>query len=344
MDKLTGHRISTMLGRIDHTYATSDAGHAWGCFGRSTGGAVLRSGSGDASIAACLAGTDGKAGILYAVTGLCHQAANRILHPAGITVGGARGYAGSVMFYGKHGRGPWPELPSCTGGSSGASTGGGTPGVGGGTMKVMGTSPQSGGPGADFAALLTELGPQLSVQTRARVENVGRWARDAQGGLVRDLLAERIAPQEYAERLQELFAQAEFGLFDILGRESYRDLFGGPPGVAATLIDPEQFVQEWETGRIDRSDLRNSIGEREPEIRPAPERQRHEPTTIRGIGTVKWIDHRKGFGFIKMDMGGEVFVDASSIQERSLEKGEVVEFEVEEREGVASAVKIHKAE
>jgi hypothetical protein len=40
----------------------------------------------------------------YLINGVCHQAANRILHPAGITVRGARGYWLSVSLYGVYGR------------------------------------------------------------------------------------------------------------------------------------------------------------------------------------------------------------------------------------------------
>ncbi|HEY7840688.1 MAG TPA: hypothetical protein VIC61_03895, partial [Gammaproteobacteria bacterium] len=42
----------------------------------------------------------------YAVNGVCHQAANRILYHAGITVLGARGYGVSESLYGTYGRTP----------------------------------------------------------------------------------------------------------------------------------------------------------------------------------------------------------------------------------------------
>lgn len=43
------------------------------------------------------------AGILYGVNGVCHQAANRILYPAGVTVCKAAGYAVSSYAYGDYG-------------------------------------------------------------------------------------------------------------------------------------------------------------------------------------------------------------------------------------------------
>ena len=48
------------------------------------------------------------------------------------------------------------------------------------------------------------------------------------------------------------------------------------------------------------------------------------------IGTVKWFDANKGYGFILNESGADVFVHFSSIQTngfRSLSDGDKVEFE-----------------
>jgi CspA family cold shock protein len=48
-------------------------------------------------------------------------------------------------------------------------------------------------------------------------------------------------------------------------------------------------------------------------------------------GTVKWFSPKKGYGFITMEDGQEVFVHYSAIDGngfRSLEQGERVQFEV----------------
>ncbi|HAX71358.1 MAG TPA: cold-shock protein [Anaerolineales bacterium] len=50
------------------------------------------------------------------------------------------------------------------------------------------------------------------------------------------------------------------------------------------------------------------------------------------IGTVKWFNGDKGFGFIEREGGADVFVHFSAIQAdgyRSLQEGQKVEFNVE---------------
>ncbi len=53
----------------------------------------------------------------------------------------------------------------------------------------------------------------------------------------------------------------------------------------------------------------------------------------RTVGTVKWFNGSKGYGFIEREEGPDVFVHFSAIQGqgfRNLEEGQKVEFEVEQ--------------
>jgi len=95
----------------DHTYVECGTGKkAWKCWGGKEGGMVLREAPASTKRADMIAQPDEKAGIAcYLINGVCHQAANRILLPARITVRGARGYSVSEALFGPYGRiGFWP--------------------------------------------------------------------------------------------------------------------------------------------------------------------------------------------------------------------------------------------
>jgi CspA family cold shock protein len=50
-------------------------------------------------------------------------------------------------------------------------------------------------------------------------------------------------------------------------------------------------------------------------------------------GTVKWFNAEKGYGFISVEEGNDVFVHFSAIQGdgfKTLEEGQAVEFEITE--------------
>jgi hypothetical protein len=90
----------------DHTYVEcGTGGRGWSCWGGKTGGSELRRGNGSTLRADQIAGANERGGITcYLVNGVCHQAANRILLPASITVRGARGYEVSEALFGTYGR------------------------------------------------------------------------------------------------------------------------------------------------------------------------------------------------------------------------------------------------
>ncbi len=64
------------------------------------------------------------------------------------------------------------------------------------------------------------------------------------------------------------------------------------------------------------------------------------------VGTVKWFNGAKGYGFIAPDNGGaDVFVHFSAIQSsgyRTLEEGDRVEFSVEQGQKGPQAAKVAK--
>lgn len=126
MGELVVMRYSTFADLADHTYVTCGTdGKAWKCWGGNSGGTELRRGTGSTRRADAIAEPNERAGIkCYLINGVCHQAANRILLPASITVRGARGYDVSEALYGPYGRpkgpfgtclSPFDQHPGVTG-------------------------------------------------------------------------------------------------------------------------------------------------------------------------------------------------------------------------------------
>ncbi len=63
------------------------------------------------------------------------------------------------------------------------------------------------------------------------------------------------------------------------------------------------------------------------------------------VGTVKWFNETKGYGFISREAGEDVFVHFTAIQSegyKTLAEGEHVEFELTPREKGAQASNVVK--
>lgn len=66
----------------------------------------------------------------------------------------------------------------------------------------------------------------------------------------------------------------------------------------------------------------------------------------RVTGTVKWFNDAKGFGFLAVEGGKDVFVHHSAIDAegfRSLTEGDKVEFSIEQGSKGPSAVNVRRA-
>ncbi len=116
---------SKFVGKIlDHTYVVSEENDVWECNGRFKGGKDNVSGYGDLNISRCIGKNN--TGIVYGVTGVCHQMSNRVLASVGVELEGVGGYLLSTILYGTHGidAEEWQERKySCGLEGVGASTG-----------------------------------------------------------------------------------------------------------------------------------------------------------------------------------------------------------------------------
>lgn len=67
----------------------------------------------------------------------------------------------------------------------------------------------------------------------------------------------------------------------------------------------------------------------------------------REVGTVKWFNDKKGYGFISRESGEDVFVHYTSIKTdgfRTLKEGQQVEFTVKQEEKGQAAVDVQKVQ
>jgi CspA family cold shock protein len=91
--------------------------------------------------------------------------------------------------------------------------------------------------------------------------------------------------------------------------------------VLANLLPPERYSSATEVGR--------GI---------------EQPGVVVAQGTVKWFNGEKGYGFIAVDGGSDVFVHYSAIEMdgyKSLEEGQRVEFEITQGQKGPQADKVH---
>ena len=59
------------------------------------------------------------------------------------------------------------------------------------------------------------------------------------------------------------------------------------------------------------------------------------------VGTVKWFNASRGYGFIQPESGSDVFVHVSAIQgDGSLEDGQAVEFDIAQGQKGPQAVNV----
>jgi cold shock protein len=59
------------------------------------------------------------------------------------------------------------------------------------------------------------------------------------------------------------------------------------------------------------------------------------------VGTVKWFNANRGYGFIQRESGKDVFVHVSAIQgDGSLEDGQAVEFDIAQGQKGPQAVNV----
>jgi hypothetical protein len=193
------------------------------------------------------------AGVIYGITGVCHQMANRILHPANqTTVTHARGYNVSVLLYNTYGRRAWPELIACyPPGTVFALSSAGAPVPAGNVLSSNPVYPstartavaaQEATQVAEFAAIAeATLGTRLDQPTRENLVRIQSALQAEQARLAVILEAREISDEQYLTAVNSILALALRECRSLLGGERFMAIFGEAGFVPEGIIDPEAF-------------------------------------------------------------------------------------------------------
>jgi len=269
----------------DHTYVKCGTGQkAWSCWGGKTGGQELRRGTGSTKRADKIAGAKERAGIkCYLINGVCHQAANRILLPAGITVRGARGYTISEALYGPYGRlgglfckapfdqhpGVTGDLPACTPPPRAlARTAApaltaedkldyqyiqGALALYAKAKPTVRARTASASQAKAFHQELFlhmasfHLGPHIDRPLKSRLKSVHGKTERARGKIEAAFESDEMDAGEFVAAINERTIAFQENMADALTRQQYRSLFELEPGETVVLADPEIVEREYGT-------------------------------------------------------------------------------------------------
>lgn len=272
MTQLNGYAIKISWLGADHTYVTSSDGYAWPCWGRQSGGRMICSGTGSSNQANCISQTDSYAGIIYGVTGVCHQTANRILYPARVVVSNASGYWASIILYGTYGTSNLPALVEWEARKARCSTVSGDMGTTAQaaapksapvdealrdyldkvdaiyakhTRTITLAAPPPGTTEIDFLAQELELLVDYRLGTEKAVNKVAAL-RDLQADVLREkqgydqaLISKKLTTEQYAQKVNGLMAKLMEKSAALLGKDAHTKLFGIAPGVSFGIVDPK---------------------------------------------------------------------------------------------------------
>lgn len=258
----------------DHTYVQCDTGgKKWSCWGGTTGGRVIARGPASTKRANAIAQPDEKANIkCYLINGVCHQAANRILLPAGVLVSRARGYSISSALFGTYGRvGFWPcfspfqqyptvtgDLPACVR----KATARRVPMARGvddkldwqfiqGALEIHRevTRLQRRGTAADDDVMAVNLaqfvhmaafhlGPMMDGALARKLRGVRRRIESRRARMERALGEGEMRTEEFVERFNALTLAFQTDMANALDRDQYQTLFDLKPDEQVVLADP----------------------------------------------------------------------------------------------------------
>ncbi len=270
MAKLEGYSVKISGLDADHTYVLSDDGYVWPCFGRSSGGHKICYGTGSSAQAECISKPDSTAGLVYAISGVCHQASNRILWPTSnhSIVSEAKGYWASAFLYGTYGTAlsKWDEKKKKCCGNNGDDEGGMESTKNGGdteliekihtlhsqllekeNLKKPGEASVDDTSGLDILVPVEEmklvahykLGKNFDTKKIESLQRVQEELLKEKKDRDARFIKKTLVPIDYAAKVNRLLNDMLNEFHRLLGAEDYKKFLNLEPGEEIQLIDHE---------------------------------------------------------------------------------------------------------
>gem|GEM_PF-4627408 len=224
MADICGYAINILSTTVEHTYVKSSDGYTWHCFGHSDGGKEICVGSGDSKVCNELAGPNSQAEIKYGITGVCHQAANRILLPTGETVKKAGGYSVSVWAYGVYRKHVQDfcknhKIESCPNN----------------TLNLY----------QEFELLLrNKLDNNVNNNLSGKLNEIHKNFHIRKAELINDLSKQKFSPRDYANQFNKELSNTLNNFARELTTTEFKRIFDLVPDEHIILVDPEIMVLE----------------------------------------------------------------------------------------------------
>lgn len=248
-----GHTISTTwhpipeLGNwpLDHVFVSTTDGMSWGCFGRGLSdepnARVIAQAEGCLDWVTEIAGqitNNSVAGVTHQVNGICQNAANRLLLPAGIDVSDAPGNEIATSIFGKFGLGLSTFAQSVKDAAHRVNQR--TPGLISEEMIARAVSKITHSKKEEIEILAEDLQDFLKINTKGLSNKVRAQLHDIYSELYlkrhatyAGFLNGKLSPDAYKASLRSNILKALENVKAVIGDAAFMTIFKLPPAVAA---------------------------------------------------------------------------------------------------------------
>ncbi len=222
-----------ILGKLSqsHVFVSSSSGKTWGCLGRSlkkfpNGAPVAFEVLAEDNWVEAIAGSSGSGGIILRENGVCHQSANRMLIPAGLTCDMADGNEIAVMMFGLYGPDKTEIVKLVTDAAQRAND------VANGCVSQKDLDDAlariTRGGCDEYEILKNDFEERVPVdvdalpeQTQSQLRGIHRKLYESRGEAYHAFKSGSVTPKVYQNTLKKELKKALSSMFELLGEEQY---------------------------------------------------------------------------------------------------------------------------